>query len=379
MNRNSIAIAIGMTLMYLTAGSLCAIGAFDPSAPATPVKLIFIHHSCGENWLADWDGGLGIALRDNNYFVSDTNYGWGPDGIGDNTDIGHWWDWFRGSNSNTYLQALYTESKQSVDYYSRLATDPGGENEIVMFKSCYPNSGLDGNASDPPTSGSNPLRGQDVSSTYHTVGNAKGIYNDILEYFATQQDKLFILITSPPQPPNDTGYPASNARALNNWLVNDWLDSYPYNNVAVFDFYNVLTSNGGDTNTNDVGQETGNHHRWWNSTIQHIRTVDKDVSSYSPDGYDGHPTAAGNQKATAEFTDLLNIYYHSWKGTGSSTDSNLLYFPHVASNNTWETEICVINTSETQVYIGYASDKEVVGFQLNASSDSMMLDALPGL
>jgi len=35
-----------------------------------------------------------------------------------------------------------------------------------------------------------------------------------------------------------------------NWLVNDWLAGYPYNNVAVFDFYNVLTSNGGNTNTN---------------------------------------------------------------------------------------------------------------------------------
>ena len=49
----------------------------DP--PAAPVKLVFIHHSTGENWLADGNGGLGIALRDNNYFVSDTNYGWGPD------------------------------------------------------------------------------------------------------------------------------------------------------------------------------------------------------------------------------------------------------------------------------------------------------------
>ena len=46
--------------------------------PDHPVKLIFLHHSSGENWLKDNNGGLGIALRDNNYFVSDTNYGWGP-------------------------------------------------------------------------------------------------------------------------------------------------------------------------------------------------------------------------------------------------------------------------------------------------------------
>ena len=59
--------------------------AMDPSPPSEVVKLIFIHHSCGENWLADGDGGLGIALRDSSYFVSDTNYGWGPGSIGDNT------------------------------------------------------------------------------------------------------------------------------------------------------------------------------------------------------------------------------------------------------------------------------------------------------
>ncbi|MCL5957721.1 MAG: hypothetical protein M1358_00130, partial [Chloroflexi bacterium] len=58
-----------------------------PDLPAgKPVRLIFIHHSTGENWLADDNGGLGLALRDHNYFVSDTNYGWGPDSIGDTTD-----------------------------------------------------------------------------------------------------------------------------------------------------------------------------------------------------------------------------------------------------------------------------------------------------
>jgi hypothetical protein len=319
MNRKIIPMAIVITLVCLAVGGLCALGALNPSAPASPVKLIFIHHSCGENWLVDLDGGLGIALRDNNYFVSDTNYGWGPDSIGDNTDIGHWWDWFRGPSSNTYLDALYTESEQSWDFYSRLATDPGGENEIVMFKSCYPNSYLGGSPGDPPASDTNPLRGQDSGSEFMTVANAKGIYNDILTYFASRRDKLFIAITAPPQVANDTDSEhAANARAFNNWLVNDWLDGYAYNNVAVFDFYNVLTSNGGDNNTNDLGQEAGNHHRWWNSTIQHIRTVNNHMASYASSEDNSHPTAAGNQKATAEFIDLLNIYYHGWQGTGIS-------------------------------------------------------------
>lgn len=300
----------------------------NPNPPTSPVKLVFIHHSTGENWLADWDGGLGLALRDNNYFVSDTNYGWGPDSIGDNTDIGHWWTWFRGSDSATYLSALYAESGQHSTY-SRLSTDPGGENEIIMFKSCFPNSYIGGNPTDPPTTGDNPLRGQDATSGHMTVANVKGIYNDLLTYFATRQDKLFVVITAPPQVANNTDSAhAANARAVANWLVNDWLASYPHNNVAVFDFYNVLTSNGGDANTNDVGQESGNHHRWWNGAVQHIQTVSSNYSAYGSDPWDSHPTQAGNQKATGEFVPLLNVFYHRWaEGAGPPTVSHWVYLP----------------------------------------------------
>jgi hypothetical protein len=60
----------------LTTASLCVKAYASINPPANPVRLIFIHHSTGENWLSDSNGGLGIALRDNNYFVSDTNYDW---------------------------------------------------------------------------------------------------------------------------------------------------------------------------------------------------------------------------------------------------------------------------------------------------------------
>ncbi len=118
-----------------------ASAAVNTKPPSSPVKLIFIHHSTGQAWLADGHGGLGKALRDSNYFVSDTNYGWGPGNVGDNTDIGDWWTWFRGPSSATYLSALYAESDQHCSY-SRLAKNPGGPNQIVMFKSCFPNSRL---------------------------------------------------------------------------------------------------------------------------------------------------------------------------------------------------------------------------------------------
>ena len=46
---------------------------------------------------------------------------------------------------------------------------------------------MDGNPNDPPTVGDNPLQGE---SGPLTVGNAKRIYNDLLPYFASRQDKL---------------------------------------------------------------------------------------------------------------------------------------------------------------------------------------------
>jgi hypothetical protein len=301
----------------------------NPNPPATPVKLVFVHHSTGGNWLADPNndqpyGGLGIALRDNNYFVSATNYGWGPDSIGDRTDIPNWPEWFTGPDSSTYLDALHAESGQNVgDFgsWARLATDPGGENEVIMFKSCFPNSDLYGNPDDPPASG---------PDDQFTVSNAKAVYRNLLTRFEARQDKLFVVITAPPMGQGEyasdyqtAAQRAANARAFNDWLVNEWLSGYAYNNVAVFDYYNVLTSNGSagrvdDPGTNeepnDAGSEDGNHHRWWNGSVQHIQTVSNDYSAYPTDSsWDSHPTTAGHQKATAEFVPLLNVYYHRWK------------------------------------------------------------------
>ena len=296
-----------------------------PSVPSsTPppdetVTLIFIHHSCGGNWLKDNNGGLGLALRDNNYFVSDTNYGWGPvsnegpDPIGSLTDIGHWWLWFRGPKSTEIMDAVYAESGRHASF-SRLKTDPGGRNRIVMFKSCFPNSELKGNPDDPvPPIDANPLKGVASGSAYHTVANAKGIYIDLLPYFRQHQDILFVVITAPPL--INPQY-AGTARAFNQWLVNDWLKDYPYTNIFIFDFYNVLTTNGGSPKIHDLGKETGNHHRWWNTTIHH--TVDTSGGPHNTTAYptapgDDHPNKAGNQKATAEFIPLLNFAYNRWQ------------------------------------------------------------------
>ncbi len=297
----------------------------DASPPAEPVKLIFIHHSTGGNWLADEiagqsSGGLGQALMENNYFVNATNYGWGPYSIGDRTDIPDWPEWFTGPNRDEIMSAVYTETGQNIGGFgdwSRLTTDPGGENEIVMFKSCFPNSDLYGNPDDPP---------RDEPNDQYTVANAKAVYNEILTYFATRQDKLFVVITAPPLMESATAPGrAANARAFNTWLLNDWLDGYAHDNVAVFDYYNVLTSNGGDAHTNDyAARPTGNHHYWNSSEITHTQTVANNFLAY-PSG-DSHPTSAGHRKATAEFVPLLNVFYNRWQSV-PMTPTHWLYLP----------------------------------------------------
>ncbi|MFZ2447997.1 MAG: hypothetical protein WAW37_16695 [Syntrophobacteraceae bacterium] len=318
--------------------------------PERAVRLIFIHHSTGEQWLADDHGGLGLALRSNRYFVSDTNYDWGPDSIGGNTDIGNWWNWFRGPDHDAYLSALYAETEQHSGY-SRLATNPGGPNQIVMFKSCFPNSALTGNPGDPvPPIASNPLRGESAGSESHTVANAKGIYIDLLNYFKTQRDKLFIVIAAPPliDPAR-----SSNARAFNQWLAHDWLKNYAYKNVFVFDFYNVLTTNGGSPNTNDLNQMAGNHHRWWNGAVEHKIYGDNDanpnVLEY-PTGDDDHPSRAGSKKATAEFIKLLNVAYNRWRPSLAEALDNSALAWTSGGNAKWfgETATCFYQGNAAQ-------------------------------
>lgn len=276
--------------------------ALNPAPPTEPVKLIFIHHSTGGNWLADPNGdqpygGLGRALMENHYYVSATNYGWGPEGIGDRTDIPNWPEWFLGPNRDEILRAVYTENGQNVgDFgaWSRLADDPGGENTIIMFKSCFPNSNLDGNPNDPPL--------DEYNDWEYSVANAKAVYIALLDYFRMRPDKLFIVITAPPLLESDTTpEQAANARAFDDWLVYDWLRDYPYANVAVFDYFNVLT-------------DPDNHHRWNGSELEHLQATDNNFSAY-PSG-DNHPSTAGHSKATAEFVPLLNVAYNRWRASG---------------------------------------------------------------
>ena len=234
---------------------------------------MFIHHSCGSNWLANGNGNLGSTLNANNYYVTESDYGWDAepgDNLGDRTDTDNWPEWF----TDTKMPHVYSNNYHSA--YTNTISDPGGENEIIMFKSCYPNS--------------------EVGSG---IDDEKSIYNSLKTYFAAHPNKLFVLIT----PPGETSVSSYLlTRELCNWLVNTqtgWLAGYTGNNVFVFDLYGVLS-------------EINSHHRRSGSSTEYVYAADYDGTSPYHDG-DDHPNATGNQKATAEFISLLNYYYGIWK------------------------------------------------------------------
>lgn len=270
-------------------------GTLDTTPPPTTVKILFIHHSVGCNWLTTGQGNLGSTLNANNYFVSDTNYDWNDppsppaahDEMGDYTDTEDWPDWFNGS----VMPYAYLEYANTC--FSNTPTDPGGENEIVMFKSCYPNSVIGPSMTD-----------------------EQAVYNGLLAYFAAHTEKMFVLCVPPPQititgEGSGSDFPGNAAvtRQLANWLVDrssGWLSSYTAGNVFVFDLYNVLT-------------DPANHHRVVNGNLEHSVTSAPAVPAHPDELYyytggDSHPTSAGGQKATAEFVPLLNAWYRQWKG-----------------------------------------------------------------
>lgn len=267
---------------------------WSPKPPDAKVRLLFIHHSCGGQWLgtAGPEFGDGAAcifrshpnggdLRDqlqrNGYEVHEASYG---SEIGKDTDIFDWLPKFQ-SSMDTVLR---------IDEQDRLLA-PSWKNEVVVFKSCYPNNDFISEGSPPGSA-----RGPEL-----TVWNARATFSALLPLFERHPEVLFLYVTAPPLAPRIAPSPAWKvvarkllrqpdpatvraeharlARMFQNWMTSPdgWLKSYSGKNVAVFDYYGILTA----------GQSN--------------------LSVYSThEGYDSHPSAAGNQEASRAFVPLLN-------------------------------------------------------------------------
>jgi len=260
------------------------------TAPTRSLQLLFIHHSCGGQLLAapgpdvgtnciysthPNGGGLRSRLERSSYAVHEASYGCR---IGQNTDLFDWLPKFRDQ-----MEHVLTCDEQDVSY-----TD-SRRNDIVVFKSCFPNNDFKSEGSPP----GNP-RGPEL-----TLWNAKAAYAALLAEFRKYPKVLFVCVTAPPLVPKELPQPlwkrvarkvlggedrlttsARLARAFNNWVSDrdGWLKDYELTNVVVFDYFDLLTDHG-----------------------------KANFSQYSTgDGYDSHPNREGNEKTAEAFVTFLN-------------------------------------------------------------------------
>ncbi len=253
---------------------------YPDSPPSHTLNLLFIHHSCGGQLMADKGpsvgqnciykthpngGGLRRLLEQNNYNVHEASY---HSIIGDKTDLLDWPPKFRDQMD----RILKTKNQDDL-----LPDDE--KNQVIMFKSCFPNNNFPDDAS---------------------VKRAKDAYKSLLPIFEKYPDTLFVAVTAPPLvSPNgfknlvkrllgkSVPYSQSGklARQFNNWLKdseNGWLSHYRLKNVVVFDYYDILTKHGKSN--------------WAEYGSQH--------------GQDSHPNSEGNGKAAEDFVPFLNRAVH---------------------------------------------------------------------
>jgi hypothetical protein len=258
---------------------------------APPVNLLFIHHSCGGQLLADPGprvggdaaagerciyvshpngGGLRAGLEAAGFRVHEASYG---SVIGEDTDICHWHAKFRDQMD----RILHTARQDTL-------LPDGQTNAVVVFKSCFPNNQFASRGEEPG----------DPDSCERTTANARAAYRALLPGFAQHPGILFVVVTAPAMAePKPAGIRqriqavfrrapkwADLAREFNSWLVDPahgWLSGYAGGNVMVFHYYDILTKHG-----------AGN----WSAYPTH-------------NGRDSHPSSEGNRQAAAAFVPFL--------------------------------------------------------------------------
>jgi hypothetical protein len=185
-----------------------------------PHRLVFLHHSVGNGLF--YRGGLGDSLKELGIAARGATYG---DEVGQLTDIADWLPKFR----NDMSRILSFKGHPNV-YYKDSST-----NDVIMFKSCYPNSYVDAEGVAPG----------DPVGREQTMANYRAAFEGLGKEMQKYPNKLFVYLTYPPLVPSATKPEiAARARQFNRWLIEAYLPQYRketgLKNFVVFDLFNVL-------------------------------------------------------------------------------------------------------------------------------------------
>jgi hypothetical protein len=262
--------------------------------PGRALRLLFIHHSVGGAlfaspgaeksvarciWSSHPEGGSARALLEaQGYEVHEASYG---SEVGERTDLLDWPAKFRKK-----MDRVLTCDRNDTFY------GDGKQNDVVIFKSCFPNNRFVAEGTPPGN-----LEGPEL-----TVWNARAALSALLPEFEKYPKTLFVYLTVPPLAPRVPAEPlwkflakramgkitsaavltrqGALAREFNDWTVasDGWLKDYPLKNVVVFDLFNLLTGDGA-------------------SNLLRYPTED---------GYDSHPSRIGNEKVAKDLVPFIN-------------------------------------------------------------------------
>ena len=215
-------------------------GWVHPTALAQTIRIIFLHHSCGQNLIEQ--GGVREGLTALGYEFYD--HGYNGDGLrlADGSYSGMNFDVPDDNTDPDGLAAIFAQPfHDSPDNtFSHLM-----QYDVIAFKSCFPTSNI----------------GSDEQ-----LAEYKSYYLAMRDRMDEYPDKVFIAVTQPPQvPANSDPEEGARARAFADWLQSgEYLAGHP--NVFVFDFFGYLA---GDDNF--------------------LRP------EYRVDEYDGHPNEEANR------------------------------------------------------------------------------------
>ena len=194
-------------------------------------RVIFLHHSVGANLIEQGDVRQG--LTDLGYEFSD--HGYNEDGLAlaDGTPAGRDFDVPDDNTDPDGLAVIFAQPLHDPpdNTFSNLM-----QYDVIAFKSCFPTSHIESDAQ---------------------LAEHKSYYLSIRDRIDQYPDKVFIVITPPPEIPFDTDpEAAARARAFADWLTSDeYLSGHP--NVFTFDLFDLLADP--TTNTLRPGYQTDEH------------------------------------------------------------------------------------------------------------------------
>ena len=249
------------TILHVFVLALLLTSALSAQAQS-PVRIIFLHHSCGHNLIEQGDVRQGLTARGYEFY----DHGYNGDGLrlADGSYTGTHFD-VPGDNTNPdglaeiFSQPLHDPPDNAFSHL--MAYD------VIAFKSCFPVSNIESD---------------------RQLRRYQSHYTSIRDRMDQYPEKLFIIVTQPPQVPGaSNSRQARRARELAQWLQSDdFLAGHP--NIVVFDFFGQLA---GDDNF--------------------LRP------EYRIDDYDAHPNAQANAEIGLRFVDFIDAAIQSYGVTGT--------------------------------------------------------------